>query len=773
MRTKTGLLAAASLVTLSSPALAQNPTTRTTTAGEPTTGTVPDATQQQGSASGSAGTTAAAGADRGAAGVPDIIVTAQRREERLQTVPIAITALNGQTLEQAGIRDITRLEVLTPGLTVGQSGSDSRPALRGVNTDNSRQASADAAVAFFVDGVYQSSNQQALMGFLDLARVEVQRGPQGTLYGRNSFGGNISLITNLPTHRFEGMARGEYGSFGRYRLEGVVNAPLGDTLALRVVGLREKSRGYVRNLSPTGSRAQDIDDWYGRAALRWQPNSQTDVILRGHVWHGNGHGGGAYEYKVEGISADPANPANQSLDGQIVPINPRARASDIPGLPVLGVPVPTDPYIINQDTPATRRIRDYAGSLEINQDLGFAGFKFIGSVNDFDAVRTSDGDFTQYHVRFNLQQSRNKTQTAEAQLASHAGSPFQWVGGLYYLHTSAFEYFQQYRYTFGAFTDNIRTNFGTKSYAAYGQASYSLTDTLRVTGGIRYTSDHKTTSGNDIASSVVIPFARAKFNKVTWRGAVDYKIDGNKMLYASVSNGFRSGGFNPGISIPTLLTFGPETVVAYEVGAKTRWLDNRLQLNLAAFYNKYRKLQVVGFDTATNLVYTQNVGEKTAKGVEAELQYRPIQGLEIALTASYLDAYFNNGFAIDPIFFDRNVNLAGKRAAMSPKVRLGGALSYAFELGGGVKVTPRIQSSYVSKYYLLDFNSLIERQRSFTKTDARLTLTGPGDRFTLEAFVNNIENKAVRSGGEYGGRGAFFIGYAPPRQYGVAVGVKF
>ena len=754
MSTKIRLLAAASATALSSLTLlspAQAQATQPNSASGSTASTVPTET----------------------AGVTDIVVTAQRREERLQTVPIAITALNGQTLEQAGIRDITRLEVLTPGLTVGQSGSDSRPALRGVNTDNSRQASADASVAFFSDGVYQSSNQQALMGFIDLARVEVQRGPQGTLYGRNSFGGNISLITNLPTQRFEGSVRGEYGSFGRYRLEGVVNAPLGDDLALRVVGLREKSHGYVKNLSPTGSRAQDINDWYGRASLRYKPSSQTDIILRGNIWSGNGHGGGAYEYKVEGILADPNDPSNQSLSGQIIPINPRARASDIPGLPALGVPVPTDPYTINQDTPATRHIRNYAGSLEANQDLGFAGLKFIVSVNDFNAIRTSDGDFTQYHVRFNLQQTRNKTQTAELQLASHAGSPFQWVGGLYYLHTSAFEYFQQYRYTRGLFTDNIRTNFGTRSYAAYAQATYNITDALRLTGGARYTVDHKSTSGFDYANAAAIPYAKAKFDKVTWRGALDYKVDTNKMLYASVSNGFRSGGFNPGISIPSLLTFGPETVTAYEIGAKTRFLDNKLQLNLAAFYNKYHALQVVGFDAATNLVYTQNVGKKTAKGVEAELQFRPDRNLELSLTASYLDAYFNNGFAIDPILFDRNVDLTGKHAAMSPKVRLGASLSYTFNLAGSGKLTPRIQSSYVSKYYLLDFNSIIERQKRYTKTDARLTYTSPDDRFTVEAFVNNIENEAVRSGGEFGGRGAFFIGYAPPRQYGVAVGIKF
>jgi iron complex outermembrane receptor protein len=712
-------------------------------------------------------------------GIGDIVVTAQRREERLQAVPIAITAIDSRTLEQAGIHDITRLEVLTPGLTVGQTGSDSRPALRGVNTDNSRQASADAAVAFFVDGIYQSANQQALVGFVDLARVEVQRGPQGTLYGRNSFGGNISLFSNLPTNQIEGSVRGEYGSFNRYKAQGILNAPLSDTVSVRVVGSYEKSDGYVSNLTPSGTRAEDINDAYFRGTLRWKPTDRLDVTLRGTAWIGKGAGGGAYEYKVDGILVDSTGA--QNIHGtNILPINPRARQSDIASLPVAGVPVPTDPWTIAQDTPSTRDLHSYAGSAEINYDLDFANLKLLGSYSDFAATRTSDGDFTQYKVRFNLQQSSNKTTTAEAQLASKGGSPFQWVAGIYYLNTDAFEYFQQFRYTLGVFTDNIRTNFGTQSYAAYAQASYKLTDALRLTGGVRYTNDRKSTSGNDIANANLIPYSKTNFDKVTWRGALDYQVAPDKLLYASVSSGFRSGGFNTGVNIPGLQTFAPETVTAYELGTKTRWLDNTLQVNVSAFYNDFRALQVSGYDPNTNLVYTQNVGRKSAKGVELEVLIRPISAFEFGITASYLDAIFKGGSsAFDPIGagdpgLNGRVSLVGHQAAMSPKYRIGLSASYAINLGDNVgTLTPRVQSSFASRYYLLDFNSIIERQSAYTKTDLRLTYEAPRQRFTVEGFVTNLENSAVKGGGEFGGRGAFFVGYAPPRQYGVALGMKF
>ena len=723
------------------------------------------------------------------AGVGDIIITAQRRSERLQTVPIAVTAIDSKTLQQAGISDITRLEVVTPGLSIAQTGSDSRPAMRGVNTDNSRQAQADSAVAFFVDGIYQSSNQQALVGFIDLARVEVQRGPQGTLYGRNSFGGNISLITNLPSNELEGEVRGEYGSFNHHRIDGILNIPVNDSFGFRFAGYYDKSKGYVRNLDPSGSRAGDIDDLYLRGTAKWKPAPGTLVILRGNIWNGNGHGGGAYEYKVEGILSSP-DVASANSSTTVLHINPRANAGDYaaalanglvpPGsnLPELaaypnGVPVPTDPWTINQDTPSTRRIRNTTGSIEIDQDVQFADLKLLGSFNNFDAIRTSDGDFTQYRLRSNEQQSENKTQTLEAQLASKTVTPFQWVAGVYFLHTQAFEYFNQFRYYRGVFSDNIRTNFGTTSIAGYAQASYNLTDALRATAGVRFTDDKKSASGDDFANNNIIPEASKHFRRATWRGALDYKIDPDKMIYASVSNGFRSGGFNPGISVPALLTFNPETVTAYEIGAKTRWLDNKLQLNLSAFYNDFRKLQVVGFDINTNLVFTQNVGHKTAKGIEAELEYRPIKPFELTLNAAYLDAKWKTGSAIDPISFAANVDISGHQAAFSPKWRIGASASYDILLGSAGTLTPRIQTHYSSSYYLLDYNTIIERQKSYTKTDLRLTYAPPGQRFTVEGFVTNIENKAVKAGGEFGGRGAFFIAYEPPREWGVDLSVKF
>ncbi|QGN55806.1 TonB-dependent receptor [Novosphingobium sp. Gsoil 351] len=219
--------------------------------------------------------------------------------------------------------------------------------------------------------------------------------------------------------------------------------------------------------------------------------------------------------------------------------------------------------------------------------------------------------------------------------------------------------------------------------------------------------------------------------------------------------------------------FRPETVTAYEVGAKTRWLDDTLQVNVAAFVNNYSAIQINGFDLQTFLTYTQNVGKRRAKGVEAEVLIRPVRGFEVGIVASYLDAYYRKGAAaFDPIS-GALISIAGNQSGFSPKYRIGTSASYAIPLGNGATLTPRVQTSFASRYYLTDFNAFIERQKAYTKTDFRLTYAAPDDRWTLEGYVTNIENTAVKAGGEFGGRGAYFMAYAPPRQWGVAAGFKF
>ncbi len=857
--------------------------------------------------------------------ISDIIVTAQRREESLQRVPISITAVTGQQLAARNITDLTTLNTVTPGLNIARSGSDVRPNIRGINTE-AIAANSDPRIGFYIDDVYQSRTSQALAGFVDLERVEVQKGPQGTLYGRNSFGGNIALTSARPKDQFEAGASLVYGNYDRIRAEAFVNVPLTEGIAARVAGIYEKMDGYVKNTS-TGSDLGDENQYYIRGSLRVAPpGSGLEVLLRGSYWHQGGNGISAFGYKSIGTSVDPSLirapggtittngrtisfPAGfngQSLFGIAAPFNSRFRdgIADINGADI-GVPIEADPYRINFDTVTIRRTRGENYSASINYDLGPVRLRSITGYAKFFALRSSDNDFSPAPLAIDYNQTKVRTFSQELQVLSNdVSSPFQWIVGGYYFDDRVQEFFFSDNNTnygnpltpalfpFGisqlpttqlsfARSDNLSpVQLKTRSYAGFAQASYKLTDELRVTGGIRYTSDRKTyaagfspvatslpgsttpgyfvfslpqgdnydyscaavtpglanTAGNN-ATAISNRCGSAKFNFTTYRGAVDYQITPDSLLYASVSTGRRSGGFNnaaaPGGS--TAIPFLPEKVMAYEVGSKNRFLDGTLQVNIAGFYNKYSDLQVQQALPAPNGLTTisiiTNAGRARSYGGELEVIAKPAPELTVQIGYAYLNSKFTQyltpatangltsaqlgcpqapaatdfaceagrfgplGFAFpngvsDPDRFVQvlpgqavyNYIIAGRGASgtkysadipISPRHTVTVAVAYDFGLGGAGKLTPSVQTYLNSGYFNTDFNSALDRQRSYTKTDARLTFTSADSRFTLQAYVENIENTAVLNRVAVGANRSYNGSFALPRTYGLRAGARF
>ena len=270
---------------------------------------------------GSASASAAAGADQTAApatgaeqaaaapedtaGVGDIVITAQRREQRLQNVPIAVTAVTGDTLISRGVTDVSMLAKFVPGFNFGRTGSDARPAMRGIRTANN-EVTGDPVIGYYIDGIYQSRTSQALLGFVDVARVEVQRGPQGTLYGRNTIGGNITVTTNEPTHNFGVGGTLTVGNYDRRRFEGYVNAPIGDTLAVRIAGAYEDQDGWVKDDFNTKADLFDVKQRFIRGTVKFTPSSDFTAVLRGEYSFNGGNGDSAFGYKQIGGYFDPA-----------------------------------------------------------------------------------------------------------------------------------------------------------------------------------------------------------------------------------------------------------------------------------------------------------------------------------------------------------------------------------------------------------------------------------------------------------------------------------
>lgn len=477
----------------------------------------------------------------------DIVVTAQRREESLLDVPISIVAIGNEELINRDVTEASRLEQVAPGLQIGRSGADPRPAIRGIYTE-SIQGNADPRVGFYIDEIYQSRTSQLSVPFVDLARVEVQKGPQGTLYGRNSFGGNIALVTNSPNDRFEGGVDVLYGDYHRLMATGFVNIPLGDGLAVRFAGAAEDRGSYIKSVTTKAANYDDKNQQYIRGALRWAPpglDDKFEVILRASYWHENDAGGNTFNAKAIGQFVDPAlvtapggtlNVGNatftfplgfngRSFTGQFVPYSTfRDGIPDINGADI-GILIPGKYKALN-DEPGFNRINSQQYSAVVGWELSDAiKIRSITGYVDFKANRGGDNDGTSAPFGVGYFITRDKSFSQELQLLSNSKtSPLQYVVGGYYLNDRVPDAFLGVRnrtYSTASAMANgqvplyFGSNFTTlpnlpaalitapasdafnplsfqasKSYAGYGQVSYSF-DRLTFTGGLRYTVDKK------------------------------------------------------------------------------------------------------------------------------------------------------------------------------------------------------------------------------------------------------------------------------------------
>lgn len=841
------------------------------------------------------------------AGIAEIVVTAQRREENLQDVPVSVSAFSAEQLAARGTTDASRLEGMVPGFTFGRSGSDARPAMRGVRTENVG-VNGDTTIGFFVDGIYQSRASQATSGFVDIERVEVQRGPQGTLYGRNTFGGNISISSARPVlGAFKGGLDLTVGEDGRFRSDAFINAPLGDTVAIRLAGSYEKSDGWVKNINPLGDNLFDDDNRYFRATILFEPNDAFSASIKSDYSTRKGAGGSAFGYKLAGTYFDVASRQQLYNATPVFGLNTRGGNRDgvndaLPGGTAtsdLGVPIaaPGDGYTIDTDQPTLLDLESKAWTGNLAYDFGGVTLKSITGYTDFGAIRTSDTDFSGNQVGIDFQDTRAKTFSQEVQLlSSDKGSKLTWVLGGYYFKDKLTGIFinQQVPRIIrnvtpnlnlaqngGGFYDQQRAK--TESIAFYGQATYSVTDQLRLTAGIRYTEDTKNfafananailpTSGtppvpqgtaitlatgpipdsafgvqgaptNCTYTSIPLPrsgfqclaanttvltgatYDTAKFKKTTWRLGIDYDISEDNLLYASVSTGFRSGGFNSGQGPAALQpTFAPETVTAFEIGSKNRFADNTVQLNLAGFYNRYNALQEQRQvpQGGTTLSIIENSGKARAYGAEAELIWKPVRALEIGANLAWLDAKYTEynqvpaPFGTSILVADASVTAptivngvqiaaAGQRRVFAPGYNCGlisgtggvgqpaaafgcdisgnsiphspkwtGAVfaGYEIDLGGAGTLTPFAMLTFSSSFYGQPFNSILEKQEGFSKLDLRLTWAF-NENFSIQGYVNNVTNKQTATRFVWGGGGALQASYAPPRQWGLRGSVRF
>ncbi len=733
--------------------------------------------------------TAAAESDKG---LEEIVVTAQRREESLQRAAIAVSAVTGDTLTKQSVTQATDISRLVPALQIAPASALTQIYLRGVGTFGAN-AFAEQGVAFNLDGVYLSRPAAPAALFYDLERMEVLKGPQGTLYGRNATGGAINLITAKPKiGETAGFMTGEYGNYNAAKASGAINVPVSDVAAFRLSGQYVNRDGYFN----------DGYDDEKTSALRGQFRLDTGDSFDMNVMVDYGHVGG----KGSGGTIVPLLSGKRRL-GPSDPAVIAAYVAQTPAPPVPQVRASNDGY---QDNTY------YGAVLTANVDLGFAKLTVIP------AWRKTDLDFVGYASSFLIDVTEVSDQSSlEARLASQSDK-LKWVLGAYYFteDTSADQ-----RYDQGSNGTRILSDLQTRSYAVFGEATYSVSDRFRVTGGLRYTSDNK----RQVTEAHTLPFvgfvppafpnftpiildlrtdatSDVNFNKTTWKAGVEFDAGDHSLLYATVATGFKSGILYSALGDNFS---APERMTAYTVGSKNRFLDNTLQLNLEAFYWDYKDQQVShlapvqvastpGGPIFGPVFKTENAGSATIYGLETELLWQPSRADLFSVNLQYLHTKYDDlryqaysvtgpapviGCAVAPTSLIGaspdarvyDVNCSGKPLVNAPKWSLNAGYDHTFDLGENGKliagVDTRIESSRFLSIDFLDVSS----QGSYMMSNARLTYETASGKMSITAFVNNLENELVFSNSlqSPAKSGVFYSQIRPPRTYGVRGTFKF
>ena len=739
---------------------------------------------------------AAAPAAEDSSAVTDIVVTAQRREERLQDVPIAITAFNQAALTKGDVRDITRLEQFTPGLNFGQSGFDFKPAIRGAATTDVDTNSA-TPIGFYVDDIYQTLAVEASQPFVDVARVEVDRGPQGTLFGRNTSGGAIVVTNNLPGKDLEAGGTFTYGNYNRVQANAFVNVPLTDTLGVRIAGQYEDRDGYVKNVAVPGNDLFNRRSRYIRGTARWTPIDGLEVVLRGSYWHEGGTGALAYGYKNGGLLVDTAT-GKGSLTGTPYFFYTKDVLDGVPDIPGsaacagscrdIGVLSSSDPYAWQGQFKPSSKLELYATSAQLKYTTGNVFFRSITSYQKFKYSSNTGTSIGPTATTYS-QRRDTSTVTQELQVGGVQAKPFQWLVGFYYYRDRDEEEFQIFDpgyYCCGA------TLNPTDSYAGYAQGSYYISDKFRLTAGGRYTIDQRRQNAQSVFYTLpvtdpasTLPTSNGEqsttFKRLTYRLGADYFMSPQNMLYASVATGFRSGGFNSAnLQNPAVpATFGPENVTAFEVGSKNRFADEHIQLNVSAFYNKFKNLQVpttfpLPAPSTSVASASLNAGAARAYGVEVEAVFKPVRDLTLNATASLIDAkYEDYKFLGAPSRFYPTVqqNLSGNEIPNTPSQKFTVGAEYDIRIAGFGKITPQANALISSHYYNTAYNSVLDRQGAYATVDASLGWTSEDERFGVTGFVTNLGNKAVLNSAEFGST-TIITSYLQPRFYGIRLSLR-
>ena len=700
----------------------------------------------------------APGAAVPAVGVAEVVVTAQRRQENIQNVPISINAVSGDALIKTGITTTGELQQVVPGLTISAVGSGfvSYTYIRGGGT-NQLDAGSDPSVAYFVDDIYIGGTSGLQFGLFDIDHVEVLKGPQGTLFGRNAASGAISIVTARPSSTFNGYADVNVGNYAAVIARGSVTGPItkDGSLLGRLSGFYERHEGYTKNLLPGGTDPGYVSAGGARGQLEWSHENLTVLLAADFLTSRDGM-------------------TNQFLTG-----------ASVGGLVKPTLPEPTDQSFFRHyyDLNGYENQNAYDASARIELKTGIGTFTSISAFRSNKFDRLQDQDATEYNAYILGSSETDHTFSQELRLAGDALDRFHYLAGLYYYNARTVA---NYTVNLGpAFATTLPPGSGlsddftlnTQSYAAFGQATYDLTRRVSLTVGGRYTEDDKQdqrTVNRAIPppNKVYTVDPQVKFHAFTPAVTLNFKPNDNILAYFSYREGFKSGGFQAlGAASATLanIPFLPEHVASYEVGLKTGFFDRRLVADVALFQSDITDQQVSHVDTTFAPPYPvliENAGQTRDDGIDINLEARPFPALTLTANATLQDARFLQ-------YQSGAISYAGRHQLRSPNFTGYVSAEYAVPTEVG-KFTLRGDYSYQSTEFFDPTNTSLPGLFSpaYGVGNARLTFTPNRAPLLLAAYVRNISdthyfvNVAISGPTGVADPGA-------PRTYGVELNYRF
>ena len=752
-------------------------------------------------------------------GIEEIIVTARKREESLQETPISMTVLSASALEDRSLSNISEIGDFAPNVVMatasggGGGGNNLEIFMRGVGQVDFL-ITTDPGIGVYIDGVFHSRTFGAVFDLLDLERVEILRGPQGTLFGKNTIGGAISLVTKQPTEDANGYGEVTFGRFNRIDGRGTYNFPIVDNKLFARFSFSTKNRdGYAKRLDfNTGKvidRQGDEDITSVRGALRWLASETIEVNIRADVATGNG------ESAPTTLAFFDDNNQFGGLAGLW-----NALVGIPNGTPMSSAFITSDPLTTFGNGPNLNTTDVWGISATVDWDLGAIHLKSITAHRENDAKfgRDGDGSPLQFVETFDQDTQHQFSQEIQVSGVSFKDRLTWMVGGFFFDEQATDR--NDVRLASGLFQAlealpaaviplapvacppppgvplpcaggagnpinvlfdldfNIFNHVHNTSYAAYTQGTLQVTDKLNVTGGIRvtyeqkdYTLEHKRI--NSGAFIVPLTTISNSWTNASPMGTIEYRWSDELMTYAKAARGFKSGGFNgrPTTSAE-VESFNPETLTSYEIGLKSELFARRLIFNLTGFYNKYKDIQLgsVNADSSGNLILLiQNAGKATIKGIEAELHARPVTGLDITGSLGYTDFQFDR----------LNAGVVGitlsTKPAKTPKWTASGSVQYAFPVGAFGLLSLRGDWIYTSSYFQDNTDTPFIQQSAFSRFNARLVFEHVDGGWQIFAFGTNLSDKRYIANGlaALNSFGTAEATYGRPREWGIGLKKQF